>query len=133
MLGEEPIEALAAIFFPDRQGLAGLGHQARLDGPRDSAQNAFAPIRWRILRVRFAAMQPTRFRLERFPGLVCLAFTMRSRHSFYDPILACATLALCARITLVLVASSSSATPLPASSPKLASQNEGSATSEMKW
>ncbi len=32
-LGEKPVEALAAIFFPDRQGLAGLGHEARLDCP----------------------------------------------------------------------------------------------------
>jgi hypothetical protein len=33
MLGEKSIEALAAIVFPDRQGLVGLGHEARLDCP----------------------------------------------------------------------------------------------------
>jgi hypothetical protein len=31
MLGEKPVEALSAIFFPNRQGLAGLGHEARVD------------------------------------------------------------------------------------------------------
>jgi hypothetical protein len=39
MLGEKPIEALAAVFFPDRQGLVGLGHEARLDCPGFRRQN----------------------------------------------------------------------------------------------
>ena len=39
MFGEKPVEALAAIFFPDGQGLAGFGHEARLDGPEWGGQS----------------------------------------------------------------------------------------------